>query len=233
MKPVTVVLVDDHQLFREGVKSILARASDRFQVIGEASDGAQAQKLAVQLKPDLILTDIQMPLCGGLEAARAFARQLPETKVVMLTVSDLDDDLFQALKAGARGYILKTSASASEMIASLEHIVAGDVIITPTMATKLVAEFASLSRQHDSAKSLSLPSSKIAHSDAAQQLTEREHQVLELVAQGKPNKEIATILSVAENTVRAHLRNILEKLHVQNRTQAAAKILMQTGRTEK
>jgi len=215
MKPITVLLVDDHRLFREGVASMLQRAGERFRVVGEAGDGAQAQTLAPQLKPEIILMDIQMPHCSGLEATRALAPKLPDTKIVMLTVSDRDEDLFEAIKAGAKGYILKMSASASEMLMSLEMVAAGQVIFTPVMAAKLVTEFAAIARERLTVK----PVSPMADDSP---LTERERQVLELVAQGQTNKEIAASLSIAENTVRAHLRNILDKLHVHNRLQAAA-----------
>jgi len=215
MKPITVLMVDDHRLFREGVASMLQRAGERFRVVGEAGDGAQAQTLAPQLKPEIILMDIQMPHCSGLEATRALAPKLPDTKIVMLTVSDRDEDLFEAIKAGAKGYILKMSASASEMLMSLEMVAAGQVIFTPVMAAKLVTEFAAIARERLTVK----PVSPMADDSP---LTERERQVLELVAQGQTNKEIAASLSIAENTVRAHLRNILDKLHVHNRLQAAA-----------
>jgi len=197
------------------VASMLQRAGERFRVVGEAGDGAQAQTLAPQLKPEIILMDIQMPHCSGLEATRALAPKLPDTKIVMLTVSDRDEDLFEAIKAGAKGYILKMSASASEMLMSLEMVAAGQVIFTPVMAAKLVTEFAAIARERLTVK----PVSPMADDSP---LTERERQVLELVAQGQTNKEIAASLSIAENTVRAHLRNILDKLHVHNRLQAAA-----------
>lgn len=215
MKPLTVLIVDDHRLFREGIQSMLQRAGERFRVVGEASDGAQCQPLALKLKPDVILMDIQMPSCSGLEATRALAPQLPETKIVILTVSDRDEDLFEAIKAGAKGYILKMSAGAAEMLEALEAIAAGQAIITPVMATKLVAEFAALAREH-------VPARRATESAEAARLSGREREVLNLVAQGKTNKEIAAALNIAENTVRAHLRNILDKLHVNNRVQAAA-----------
>jgi DNA-binding NarL/FixJ family response regulator len=217
MKPTTVLLVDDHKLFREGIKSILQRSSGRFQVIGEANDGAQAQPLALNTRPDIILMDIQMPNCGGLDATRALAPQLPDTKIVILTVSDRDEDLFDAIKAGAKGYILKMSASANEMLDSLEAVAAGQAIFTPVMATKLVAEFSAIARERER---LRLPMPASAAEIAS--LTDREREVLEWVAAGQTNKQIAAALNIAENTVRAHLRNILDKLHVNNRVQAAA-----------
>jgi DNA-binding NarL/FixJ family response regulator len=216
VKPITVLLVDDHRLLREGVRSILQRAADRFEIIGEADNGAQAQVLALKLKPDIVLMDVQMPTCSGLAAARALAPQLPDTKIVMLTVSDRDEDLFAAVKAGAKGYILKVSTSADEMVTALERVAAGEVILTPVMAVKLVAEFAMLAHERERIES---PAPSSTAGDP--RLTDREHQVLEFVAAGKTNKEIAATLNIAENTVRAHLRNILDKLHVQNRTQAA------------
>ena len=216
MKPLTVLLVDDHRLFREGIRSILQRAGGRFQIVGEASDGAEAQTLAQKHKPDIILMDIQMPRCSGLEATRALAAQLPDSKIIILTVSDRDQDLFEAIKAGARGYILKMSASAQEMVEALETVAAGQAIFTPVMATKLAAEFAALARQRNT---LTAPPPTQSPNDP--RLTDREREVLDLVARGLTNKEIATALNVTENTVRTHLRNILDKLHVHNRTQAA------------
>jgi two-component system NarL family response regulator len=212
-------LADDHKLFREGIQSILQRTGGRFQIVGEASDGAEAQTLALKYKPNIILMDIQMPTCSGLEATRALAPQLPDTQIVILTVSDRDEDLFEAIKAGAKGYILKMSAGAKEMIDALEAAAAGQAIFTPVMATKLVTEFAAIARERDRFK---LPAPSAADETDKSQLTEREQEVLQLVARGQTNKEIAATLSIAENTVRAHLRNILDKLHVHNRLQAAA-----------
>lgn len=215
MKPITVLVVDDHKLFREGLKSILERTNGRFRIVGEAGDGAQAGELALRLKPDIILMDIQMPTCSGLEATRRLAPQLPNTRIVMLTISERDEDLFEAIKAGAKGYILKLSAGAEEMIQALEYVAAGQAIITPIMATKLFAEFMAIARTLEHKATASSAESQAAR------LTEREREVLELVAAGQTNKEIAAALNIAENTVRAHLRNILDKLHVHNRTQAA------------
>lgn len=218
MKPITVLVVDDHRLFREGVQSILQRTGGRFQIVGEASDGAEAQLLALKLKPDIILMDIQMPHCSGLEATRALVPQLPDTQIVILTVSDRDEDLFEAIKVGAKGYILKMSAGAKEMMDALEAVAAGQAIFTPVMATKLVAEFAAIARTHERFK---LPARSAAGEADKSQLTEREQEVLQLVATGQTNKAIAATLNISENTVRAHLRNILDKLHVNNRMQAA------------
>ena len=217
MEKIRVLLVDDHLLFRDGVKSILLRAGERFEIVGEASDGAQAQTLALKTKPDVMVMDVQMPNCGGLQAARALAPQLPDTKIVMLTVSDRDEDLFEAIKAGAKGYLLKTSAGAADIVAELDQVAAGQVILTPVMATKLAAEFAVMARGKSG-----VVSAQPTEAVDDPRLTERECEVLDLVALGKTNKEIANDLRVAENTVRAHLRNILDKLHVHNRTQAAA-----------
>ena len=217
MNPIRVLLVDDHTLFREGVKSILLLAGGRFELVGEAADGNEAQTLARRLQPDLILMDVQMPNCGGLDATRHIAPQLPSAKIIMLTVSDRDNDLYEAIKAGAKGYLLKMSASATELIDALELVAAGEVIFTPTMATKLVTEFAAITTGN---RPPSSPDSR-ADADSESPLTEREHDVLELVATGRTNKEIAAVLNITENTVRAHLRNILDKLHLSNRVQAA------------
>lgn len=221
MGKIRVLIADDHVLFREGLKSILQRAGERFQVVGEAGSGLEAQELALRLKPDIILMDVRMPNGSGLEATRALTPCLPDTKIIMLTISDNDEDLFEAIKAGAKGYLLKTSANAAQLIAALESVAADQVILTPTMAIKLAAEFAAMARQSEISKpSLSpLASPDVMH-DA--RLTEREREVLELVAQGLTNKEIGKRLYISENTVRTHLRNILDKLQVHNRAQAAA-----------
>lgn len=207
MSPIRVLLVDDHALFRKGIASILA-GERGFEVVGEAGDGLEALERARELMPDVILMDIFMPGANGLEATRRIKEALPYVKIVMLTVSEEDQNLFEAIKSGAQGYLLK-KIEPQELFALLRGVVQGDAPISRAMATKILGEFARQARRPAPA---SRPGSD---------LSGREREVLELVTQGKSNKEIAAALAIAENTVKNHLKNILEKLHLENRVQAA------------
>ena len=200
-----ILLVDDHALVRNGIASLL-RAHNIY-VVGEASDGLEALEKARQLKPDVILMDIKMPRCNGLEATRLIKAEMPEIKVIMLTVSEDEDDLFEAIKSGAQGYLLK-NLKAEEFLALLDGVAKGEAAISPLLATKIIEEF---SKQ--ATKGAKPPGSE---------LTERETDVLRLVTTGAINKEIAATLKITENTVKYHLRNIMEKLHLSNKAQAAA-----------
>jgi DNA-binding NarL/FixJ family response regulator len=207
MEPLRILLVDDHVLFRKGVASLLESRQD-IQVVGEAGDGAEAIARTRQLAPDLILMDIGMPGYNGLEATWQIKREMPGVKIIMLTVSDYDRDLFTAIKNGAQGYLLK-NLEPSRMFEMLDGARRGEAAISGMLAAKILQEF------------------REPHPEPAQQpetrdeLTPREIEVLEQVVQGASNKEIAVALSISENTVKIHLRNILEKLHLQNRIQAA------------
>ncbi|MBI2115760.1 MAG: response regulator transcription factor [candidate division NC10 bacterium] len=216
--PIRVLLVDDHALFRRGIASILA-AERGFEVVGEASDGLGALERARELMPDVILMDIFMPGANGLEATRRIKEALPYVKIVMLTVSEEDQNLFEAIKSGAQGYLLK-KIEPQELFAMLKGVVQGDAPISRAMAAKILGEFAHQARQ------TAAPSSPAAN------LSPREKEVLDLVTQGKSNKEIAAALAIAENTVKNHLKNILEKLHLENRVQAATYALRE-GLVEK
>lgn len=216
--PIRVLLVDDHALFRRGIASILA-AERGFEVVGEASDGLGALERARELMPDVILMDIFMPGANGLEATRRIKEALPYVKIVMLTVSEEDQNLFEAIKSGAQGYLLK-KIEPQELFAMLKGVVQGDAPISRAMAAKILGEFAHQARQ---ATAASLPGAN---------LSPREKEVLDLVTQGKSNKEIAAALAIAENTVKNHLKNILEKLHLENRVQAATYALRE-GLVEK
>jgi DNA-binding NarL/FixJ family response regulator len=207
MNPVRVLLVDDHALFRKGIASILA-AERGFEVVGEAGDGREALERARDLMPDVILMDIFMPGVNGLEATRRIKEALPYVKIVMLTVSEEDQNLFEAIKSGAQGYLLK-KIEPQELFAMLRGVVQGDAPISRAMAGKILGEFARQARR------------PAPTAPARPDLSAREREVLELVTQGKSNKEIAAALAIAENTVKNHLKNILEKLHLENRVQAA------------
>jgi DNA-binding NarL/FixJ family response regulator len=207
MESLRVLLVDDHILFRKGVASLLASHKD-MEVVGEAGDGVEAVVRARETVPDVILMDLSMPKCSGLEATRLIKREMPHVKIIILTVSDDDRDLFAAIKNGADGYLLK-NLEPRQLFDMLEGMRRGEAPISGTLAAKILQEF----RQPDQ----SLP----RQPEASDELTPREIEVLERVVEGATNKEIAEALVITENTVKIHLRNILEKLHVQNRIQAA------------
>jgi DNA-binding NarL/FixJ family response regulator len=204
-----VLVVDDHPIFRKGLISVLKDTTD-FQVVGQATNGTEAITKATELQPDVIVMDVRMPDCSGVKATAALLQVVPRAKVLMLTVSDEDDDLFAAMEAGARGYLLK-SAELEGLVSAIKVVAGGDVIITPVMAARLMNEL----RQGE----------KHRADEEFNELSPREKQVTQLVAQGSSNKEIAASLSISETTVKAHLRAILEKLHVKNRAQAAAKAM--------
>jgi DNA-binding NarL/FixJ family response regulator len=202
-----ILLVDDHVLFRKGVAALLAPRSD-IQVVGEASDGLEAIEVARSTFPDIILMDIGMPNCNGLEATRHIKREMPHIQIVMLTVSDDDQHLFEAIKSGAQGYLLK-DLEPSQLYLMIESISRGEAPLSGAIAAKILKEFTQPIQ--DSAQ----------NPEIIDALTERETNILELVVEGMTNKEIAANLVISENTVKIHLRNILEKLHLQNRIQAA------------
>ena len=203
-----VLLADDHALFRAGIASLLRAWG--MEVVGQAADGNEALALARRLRPELVLMDIGMSPRNGLEATRMIKTELPEVKVIIVTVSEDDQDLFEAVKSGAEGYLLK-GMSEEELNSTLARIAAGEPALSPGLALKILDEFARMARE-GAAKPRG----------PEDELTEREREVLRLVADGATNREIAAKLYISENTVGFHMKNILAKLHVKNRAQAAA-----------
>jgi len=210
MDTVKVLVVDDHPLFRRGITTALAN-QENLEIVGEATDGLEAIEKAEEVVPDVILMDLNMPHCSGLEATQALQTKMPQVNILVLTVSENEADLFAAVKFGATGYILKNTEP-EELIQAIFHIAQGGVIISPIMATKLLTEF----------KDLEAGAERKPAQEAESNLSPREDEVLRLVAQGATNKEIADSLFISENTVKTHLRNIMDKLHLANRSQAAA-----------
>jgi len=204
---VRLVLADDHALFRAGIASLLRAWG--HEVVGEAGNGLEALELVRRLRPDLVLMDISMPECNGLEATRLIKAELPDTRIAIVTVSDDDEHLFEAIKSGAEGYLLKDVAE-GELESTLSALEAGEPALSPRLAAKILDEFVRLGRQE--------PLEESRRHD----LTAREREVLQLVAEGATNKEIAASLSLSEHTVHFHVKNILAKLHLRNRAQAVA-----------
>jgi len=197
-----VLIADDHALFRDGVRSLLEARG--VEVVGEARNGREAAEMARRYVPDVVLMDLGMPEMGGLDATRLISADLPQVRVVVLTASDEDSDLFEAIKSGAQGYLLK-DLKADELFEMLQRVSAGEPGLTPALARRLLTEFAR-------------PAPRATR--APDELTERERDVLELLVQGvTSNRDLAEHLIVTENTVKYHLRNILDKLHLKNRAQ--------------
>jgi DNA-binding NarL/FixJ family response regulator len=202
-----ILLADDHALFREGLAGLLNAQPD-LEVVGQAGDGLEALELARALQPDLIVMDIKMPVCDGLEATRLIRAELPTVRILMLTIHDEDEKLFEAIKAGASGYLLKNTTSA-DFLRGVRNVLAGEAALPPRLAAHLLDEFARLARQSPPAVEPDVD------------LTSREGEVLRLIAAGATDKEIAAQLSLSLHTVKSHVRNVLSKLHAVNRRQAA------------
>jgi DNA-binding NarL/FixJ family response regulator len=203
---VRVSIVDDHELFRQGVSAILKRCRD-IEVVGEAENGEVAVKMCGEWMPDVVLMDINMPVMDGLEATRRIKREFPYIKILILTVSDTEQMLFEAVKSGASGYVLK-NASPTEVIDGVKRVSTGEPVIPGNLAIQIITEFMK-------------PASRTVRQQV-NELTEREIEVLRYLSTGASNRDIAKALFISENTVRNHVRNILEKLHLSNRVQAAA-----------
>jgi two-component system NarL family response regulator len=205
-RPITVLVADDQELFRKGLQTVLATETG-FDVVGEACDGAEAVARVAELAPDVVLMDVRMPRMDGIEAARRVRETAPSTRVIMLTASDEEDDLYGAVRAGANGYLLKDS-SLDDVAGAVQAVARGESLISPSMASKLLAEFNTLADGRGPTE------------PAQPRLSDRELEVLKLVAQGFTNKEAAGALHLSENTVKNHVANILDKLHLRSRLEA-------------
>ena len=203
-----MLVADDHALFRRGLEMVLDHERD-IEVVGEAADGVEALRRAEELLPDVILMDVRMPRQSGIEACLAIKERVPSSRIVMLTISDEETDLFEAIRAGANGYLLK-DVPGETIAAGIRAVYTGQSLISPSMASKLLTEFAQISRREEEAPNPHAP-----------KLTQREVEVLKLVARGKANRDIGSELFISENTVKNHVRNILEKLQLHTRMEAA------------
>jgi len=203
---IRILLVDDHSLFRSGIRLLLQRHPE-FEVVGEAVDGLDAVKRARQLRPDVVLMDLNMPGLSGLEAMQLIVEDLPETAVLMLSVSEEADDLSIALQNGARGYLLK-NIETETLVQSIKRAAAGEPVISEAMTAKLVMQFRAATHPQGGAAT-------------REKLTQRERETMACVARGESNKEIARSLEVAESTVKIHVQNILKKLNLSSRVQIA------------
>jgi two-component system NarL family response regulator len=207
VEPIRVLVVDDHALFRRGLQMVLEQEPD-IDVVGEASDGAEAVQKAADTLPDIVLMDVRMPKRGGIDACTSIHETVPSAKIIMLTISDEEADLYDAIKAGAMGYLLK-EISIEEVASAIRAVHGGQSLISPSMASKLLNEFASMIKRTDDRQQVPTP-----------RLTDREMEVLKLVAKGLNNRDIAKELFISENTVKNHIRNILEKLQLHSRMEA-------------
>lgn len=209
MGRIRILLVDDQAMFREGLRTLLATQPD-FEVVGEAANGEEALHLSATSHPEVVLMDLRMPVLDGVAATRRLRALHPEVRVIVLTTFDDDEDIFEGLRAGALGYLLK-DASSAKLFEAVRAAARGESFLQPSVAAKVVAEFARLAEH--------APRAEVP----AEALSDRELAVLRLVAQGASNKEIALALFIAEGTVKNHLTNILTKLDARDRTQAALK----------
>ena len=213
--PIRILLVDDQPLFRRAIATLISEQPDMV-VVGEAENGLDAVEQTHVLTPDLVVMDVEMPVMNGVEAVRLIKDQMPRTKVIMLTVSDSEDFLFEALRNGADGYLLK-DLRPDQLYDMLRSVMRDETPLSPVIAGRLLAEF----RDRPSVRSAPAPE------PAGPALTRREMEILQLVSEGLSNKEIGTSLSITEGTVKNHVHNSLEKLQMENRVQAAAYVVRQ------
>lgn len=204
MDPIRVLIADDHPLYRDGLRTMLERAPET-EVAGEASSGDEAITAADSLQPDVVLMDVQMPIVNGIEATRRIVQASPHIGVLMLTMFADDDSVFAAMRAGARGYLLK-GAERAEVLRAIQVVASGEAVFSPMIAKRLMRYFATLALE--------------AQPRAFPELTDRERTILDLIAQGRSNAEIANRLVLSPKTVRNHVSNILSKLQVADRAQA-------------
>jgi DNA-binding NarL/FixJ family response regulator len=204
-EPIRVLIADDHALFRRGLNMVL-ESEPGIEVVAEAEDGEAAVAKAEEFAPDVVLMDVRMPRLSGIEATRKIRDIIPTARILMLTVSDEEEDLYEAVKAGANGYLLK-EISIEEVADAIRQVITGQSLISPSMASKLLTEFNTLAKRAE--QQVPLP-----------RLTDREREVLKLVAKGMSNRDVADQLYISENTVKNHVRSILEKLHLHSRMEA-------------
>ncbi len=202
-----ILLVDDHALFREGLASLLSNQPD-FTVVGEAGSGREAISKAFELGPDLVLMDISLPDINGMEAAKTILSRQPNTKIVMLTIHETDDLLLNAIAHGAKGYLLKNT-SLNKILASLRALERGEAALSRTMISRVLDEFTRMA------------SRRVPEPDGLENLTDRELEIIQLLAEKATNRQIAERLSITETTVKVHVHNIFDKLEIKNRREAA------------
>lgn len=216
---ITVALIDDHKLFREGVKRILG-FEDLFEVVAEGSDGNVAKEIVEQYKPDIVLMDINMPEVSGIDATRQLIEQNPQTKIIILSIHDDESYVTHALKTGAQGYLLKEMDTES-LIEAIKVVHEGGSYLHPKVTHNLVEEYRRLSQENTKGVS----PNELEYKKPLHLLTKRECQVLQLLADGKSNRGIAEDLVISEKTVKNHVSNILQKMNVNDRTQAVVKAI--------
>jgi len=212
--PQKILIADDHALFREGLRQLIEHWDD-FQVIGEAENGQEALDLCRKLAPDVVLMDVHMPVVGGVEATKRIHKELPGVRVVMLTMSVDEDDLFEAIKAGAQGYVLK-DVHARQLHNALRGVIQGDATLSGPVAARVLAEFSQMKQP---------PQESLPEEEKLEALSERELVVLQYVADGLTNAEIGEKLFLSEQTIKKELSSIMQKLHLNNRVQVAAHAL--------
>jgi two-component system nitrate/nitrite response regulator NarL len=211
MKPIRILIIDDHTLLRSGIKLALQRHAELVEVVGEAGDGLEGIKRAKQLKPDLILLDLHMPGIGGLDVLRTLKEDVPETQVIMLTVSENAEDLLETLRAGARGYLLK-NIDTGFLLESIQRAARGESVMSPLIAQKFA----------DSLRDLTKNNNEVATPETVPaKLSPREREIIIMLARGSSNKEIAQTLGLSESTIKIHVQGILRKLNIAKRVQAA------------